>query len=776
LQGSGLKTRAKLIPLLLGCMSGALWAQSASDGAAEPKANLKAPGETRVSAIRIHGTHALDMVAEGEVELQRDTVTLTADRITYREPADEVVAEGNVRLRQGDTAEMSGSSARMVIGERTGEFLEPKYSMTRTRAATEEGAPPKQVSGSGHADALRLEGENHYRALSATWSTCEAPDPDWYVKAGDLELDYDREIGTARDSSLVFKGVPLFWLPWAEFPLVGQRHSGVLAPTMEHSTDTGFGLTVPYYWNIAPNYDLTVNPRFMSERGVQMGGEARYLGATYSGTIKGEYLPKDRITNEDRTLISLEHKQWITSKLYGSLNFNRVSDDEYFEDLSSQVSMTSKVNLLREAHLVYAGADWWSASALAQSYQTLSPDPANPNVEPYRRLPQITLNATRLGEFRNRLGGGLDFKWQSEYTRFTHPDKDALHPDGNRLVAYPQVSLPLQSTGAYFTPKIGVHYTHYDLDRKHHLTYVNHDGLTLKARENIDRRIPIFTIDSGLTFERDTHLFGRDYTQTLEPRLYYVKASYRRQDDIPLFDTTRFDFGFAQLFSENIYSGSDRIVDANQLTAAVTTRLIEPGTGIERLRLLIGQRYYFDDQFVTLYNTDEPRTSWRADVLAGLSTRVGRNATFETLWQYNQDTRHTERYTATLRYNPSHARAINLGYRFSRDILRDVDVSGQWPLWGNWYGVGRVTYSLMDARLTEAIAGLEYNGGCWVLRIGGHHYSTELDKYKKTYFVQLELNDFANVGTGGNVVNMIKRSVPGYGKINESGSGAAYND
>ncbi|MDR3088179.1 MAG: LPS-assembly protein LptD, partial [Azoarcus sp.] len=392
-----------------------------------------------------------------------------------------------------------------------------------------------------------------------------------------------------------------------------------------------------------------------------------------------------------------------------------------------------------------------------------------------RRLPQLLLNATRPAEFQGLFGtSGLDLVWQSEFVRFTHPMDN--HPDASRMTAYPQISLPLQWSGFYITPKFGAHVTRYDIDRDRALT-----GM----RDSITRSVPVFSLDSGLSFERKAHVFGRDYTQTLEPRLYYLKTAYRRQDDIPLFDTSRYDFGFAQIFSENLYTGGDRVADANQVTAAVTTRLVDPVNGIERLRVVLGQRYYFNEQRVTLNYRDEtgnlqdietPRTSKRADVLAGISGQIGKNAAIESLWQYNPRDHQTERYTATLRYNPGHTRALNLSYRYARDILRDVDLSGQWPLWGKWYGVTRLTHSLKEDRLTEIIGGLEYNGGCWVLRMGGHRYATRENKFNNAYFLQLELNDFTSIGPGGNVVNMIKRSVPGYGKINEPAAGNSFGD
>jgi LPS-assembly protein len=727
---------------------------------------LSPGGSTGITALRIHGTRTVEMVAEGEAELQRDALTLTADRLIYREVDDEALAEGNVRLSHGESV-ISGPSARLIVGERTGEFQSPAYSITRLRAPDEEGEPPRRISGGGQADVLHFEGENQYRAENATWSTCRAPNPDWYLKAGEISLDYDRELGTARESTVVFKGVPIFWAPWAQFPLAGQRLSGFLPPTIGTTNKTGFDLTAPYYWNIAPNYDFTFVPRYMSRRGLQLGGEARYLGSAYNGMARLEWLPRDNVSGERRSLGSLQHQQWLTSSLYGSIDLNAVSDDEYFEDLSSRVSMASKVNLLREGRLMYVGGNWWNATALVQSYQTLSTDPENRMITPYRRLPQVQINASRPNEF-----GLFDFAFQGEYTRFIHPDGD--HPDTNRFTAYPQVSLPFVRPGYYLTPKFGFHYTRYDIDR---------DPLAAGMRDRISRSVPVFSIDSGITLEREARFFGQNFVQTLEPRLYYLNTAYRRQDDIPLFDTSRYDFGFAQIFSENFYTGSDRIADANQITAAVTSRFLDPATGVERLRLILGQRYYFEDQKVTLSYRDEsghpvmmetPRTGRRTDVLMGVGGQITANSTLESLWQYNTRENLTERFNASWRYNPAFARALNVSYRYTRDILRDLDVSGQWPLWGKWYGVTRLTQSLKDRRLTEAIGGIEYDGGCWVLRMAFHRFATRDDEVTKAFFMQLELNDLASIGSSP--LNLIKRSVPGYGQINEAGGNRIFGN
>ncbi|NLF54895.1 MAG: LPS assembly protein LptD [Thauera phenolivorans] len=720
-------------------------APPAAEAVSEPAAPL-ALGATDVRAERISGTRGIGLFAEGEADVRRDDLRLQADRVSYDELTDEAVAEGNVRLQKGGDR-ITGPRLNLFVGDQVGTFESPRYSINRPKA---EGGVT--AAGSGEADALLLEGENQYRLKNGTWTTCEPTDPDWYIKARDLQLDYDREVGTARGGSIVFMDTPLFWMPWIEFPLLAQRQSGLLPPTFGSSNKTGIDFAQPYYWNIAPNYDATITPRFMGRRGLQIGGEFRYLGETYQGQARAEWLPEDRVTGEARSFGSLQHRQRITPRLSGALDFNAVSDDAYFEDLSSRIAIASQSHLLRQGQLVYSGG-WWSASALMQSYQTLNPDPDDYVAPPYRRLPQLKLNALRA----DLPFGGL-FKLDSEYVSFKHTENNRV--EGERITAYPQLSLPLQGAAYFLTPKVGVHHTSYDLDRP-----VDSPAL----RNSISRTLPIASLDGGLIFEREAQFFGGDYLQTLEPRLYYLYVPYRRQDDIPLFDTSRFDFGFAQIFAENLYSGGDRIADANQLTAAVTSRLIEPETGAERMRVIVGQRYYFRDQEVTAGET--ARTDSRADLLGGFSGRISRHTSLEALAQYDADEGQTQRYNATLRYQPDYAKTLNLSYRYSRpgyvgSGLRDIDVSGQWPLGGRWYGVGRVTRSVLEDRTTEALAGLEYDGGCWVFRVAMHRFAVERDDVTKAVYVQLELNDLA--GIGSNPLNLIRRSVPGYGMINAS--------
>ncbi len=708
-----------------------------------------APGGTEVSALRITGLRTVELVAEGEVELLRDGVVVTADRLVYNELTDEARASGNVRIAQDDDW-VTGDWARLILHEWVGELERPNYFLSRTSKGR-PGEAPVQVTGTGHADTMYFEGENQYRLVNATWSTCKPESPDWYIKAAELELDYDREVGVARGGSLVFKDVPILWWPWIEFPLAEQRQSGVLTPTMGMSNKTGLDVTVPYYWNIAPNYDATIVPRYMSRRGLQLGGEFRYLSDNYHGESRVEWLPRDKLTGEQRTLGSVQHFHRISPRMVASLNLNAVSDDDYFEDLSSRLAVASRVNLLREGRLSYSGG-WWRASALAQTYQTLE------GTGPYRRLPQLLLTADRAD-----LPGGLTFGFRGEYVHFKHASE--ARDEGRRFVAYPQLSFPYRQAGYYVTPKIGLHHTRYSLDRG--------TGST-EPRTSITRNLPILSVDSGMFFERDANLFGQAYTQTLEPRVFYLHVPYRNQDDIPRFDTARYDFGFAQIFSENRFTGSDRIGDANEITLAVTSRLIEPSTGAERLRATLGQRYFLKDRRVML--AGEEQRSRRTDVLAALSGRLTATTSIDAAWQYNPFDKVTERFNLGMRYQPDFAKVLNVGYRFSRDILEDVDLSAQWPLGGRWYGVGRVTRSLKERRVTEAVAGIEYVSecGCWVFRTAAHRFATNPDRVTNALFFQLELNGLGSIGASP--VNLLKRSVPGYGMINDPVSDRFFGD
>ena len=701
------------------------------------------PRPTFVSADRISGRNDVETVAEGEVELRRADKTLNADHLTYWHAEDEVEATGHVRLEDGEDV-IRGPRLRMKVEENTGFFETPDYTLKRVPVGIQSHAP---VTGSGEADRLEFQGEGVYRFVNGTYSTCTPDQRDWYVRAEEMQLDYNREVGEAKNAKLYFEGTPILYSPWLNFSLNNQRKSGLLTPTLGTNSINGIQASLPWYWNIAPNMDATITPREMSKRGFLLGGEFRYLDYNYSGQDRLEYLPSDRLTGTRRYAYSIVHNQNFGRGLTGNLNLNGASDGTYFTDLSSNFAAASQSYLVRQGSLSLS-RDWWSATLIGQHYQVLQ-DPSAPALAvPYSRLPWWTLTAVRPD-----LPAGLVFNMTGEYVNFSHPTNVV----GKRITAYPQISLPLQTAAFSVTPKIGVNSTR----------YVGLERQAAGVPEQITRTLPVFSVDSSVVFERDVNWFDRSLTQTLEPRLYYLYIPYRDQSNIPVFDTGIADFNFAQIFSENRYSGGDRIADANQATTALVSRIVDPDSGTELMRGMIGQRFYFDTQHVTLPG-EVPRSSRKTDLLAAFSGLVMPKTYVDTAWQYSQNFHRTERLNFGGRYQPETMKVLNAGYRYTRDQLGQLDVSGQWPLGGRWYGVGRYNYSLKDARMLETVGGLEYDGGCWVLRLVIQRLAVQTLKASTAFFVQLELNGFAKLGS--NPADILKRNVPGYSGLNQPGA------
>ena len=698
-------------------------------------AGMDAP--VTISADRIEGYANQETSASGNAELRRGEVSVRAERLRYIYATDEVQASGGVRLDRGGDR-MSGTGLRLRVRDSVGQFDHADYEFAlRSRA----GYAP--VRARGAADVIKFESKDKYRLENATLTTCKPGNEDWYMQVGELDLDMTRDVGVARRGKLVFKGMPIAYVPWLDFPLHNQRKTGLLPPTIGSSGKSGVEISAPFYVNLAPNRDLTITPRELSKRGLQLAAQFRYLERSYDGEARFERMSNDRVRNISRYAATIQHNQRFSSNLTGYININKVSDDNYFRDLSSRINITSQTTLPRDGLLTYGGG-WWTATARAQRFQTLQ-DPANPVVEPYGRLPQFTLNATR------QYVGGVDLALASEFVRFYHPTSVV----GSRLMLYPSASLPLILPGAYLTPKLGFHSTGYSLER-------NAAG----TPDTMHRALPIASLDSGLTFERDTGFIGQKFRQTLEPRLYYLYAPFRDQSKIPLFDTGLADFNYAQMFSENLFNGSDRIADANQLTVAATTRMLSPGDGQEVLRATIGQRHYFQNQQVALDGLTPTRTDKTSDFLAALSGRVSRHWTLDSALQYNPHRNFFQRLGVGVRYQPETAKVLNLGYRFTRDSLSQLDISAQWPLGGGWYGVGRYNYSTRDSRLVEGLAGFEYNGGCWIGRLVAQRFAAATGTSTSALFVQLELNGFSRIGS--NPLETLKRNVPGYSHIDQT--------
>ena len=689
-------------------------------------------------ADRLEGVSEKFVEAAGKVELRTRRETVLADWLRYDFATDEIWGKGDVLIRYGIDW-ITGPEMRFKRGTETGFFTSPRFFVGENGSR-------------GNASEIRFKGPDHYEASNALYTTCVAPREDWYIRMGELEVDRARMIGTGRDATVYFLGAPVMYSPWLEFPLSGERKSGFLTPTLGSTGIRGFEYSQPYYLNLAPNYDATITPRLMTRRGVQVGIQGRYLFDTFQGDASAEYLYHDRVTDTNRYALAWKHTQSLgfIPGLVGFWNLNKVSDDTYFADLSDRVSVTSQSTLPREGGFGYTNGPW-QVIARAQAFQTLQDPTLPPVTPPYNRIPQILATMQEV-EWK-----GFALAGSAEYADFRNPTL----PAGQRAFLYPTIAWTRQGAAWSVTARTGVHLRHYRLDDP-----------PRGQNANVDFAIPVTSLDAGLTFERDWSAFGQNFLQTLEPRAYYVYVPYRNQIAAPIFDTAVDDYNFAQLFSDNRYLGSDRIGDANQLTLALSSRLLDPGTGAERLRVALGQRFYFQDQRVTL--NEAPRSASTSDVLLGVEGRLSDAWSIAALMQYNLAVPRTERYNLGIRYTPVPGKTLNASYRYSRvptdqigalPQLRQFDISGQWPLTENWTLLGRWNYSLEDGKTLEGVAGVEYNAGCWVLRVVGQRLTTTAQTTSTSVFLQIELNGLARFGTSP--IELLRRSVPGYQKTND---------
>jgi LPS-assembly protein len=710
-------------------------------GTAAPATGARPPfqeGTIFLRADHVNGVAEKYVEATGKVELRTRTETVLADSLRYDFVADEVFARGNVLIRHGIDW-ITGPEVKFKRDTETGYFMSPRFYIGENGSR-------------GSASEIRFKGPNRYEASDARYTTCVAPRDDWYIRMDELEVDRSRQVGTGHDATLYFLGAPVMYTPWAEFPLSNERKSGFLTPVLGSSQTRGFEYAQPYYFNLAPNYDATIAPRLMTKRGLQVAGQGRYLFDDSQGEATGEYLANDRVTGTTRWGVSWKHAQRLDSLLPGLggyWNYNKVSDNTYFADLADRVGLTSQTTLPREIGLVYGKAPW-SVIARAQEFQTLLDPSLPPGPPPYNRVPQL------LGALQNVDWKGFTFSGTGEYANFQNPTLVT----GQRAYAYPIVAWTKQGPAWYFTATQGVHARHYSLN----------SATPDVAEQNYV--IPISTLDAGLVFERDWSAFGHNFVQTLEPRAYYVYVPFRDQSKAPVFDTAIDDFNFAQLYSPNRYLGNDRIGDANQITVGLTSRLLDPTTAGERLRVEVGERFYFQSQRVIL--SEAARSATSSDFLVGAEGRLSEVWALSGLMEYNFSSGDLERLDAGFRYTPAPGKAFNASYRYARQEvsqvgipteLKQFDLSAQWPISETLSLLGRWNYSLVDNRTLEAIGGLEYNGGCYVVRLVGQRLQTTTQQYTTAIYLQVELNGLARFGT--NPLDLLRRSVPGYQRTND---------
>lgn len=670
-------------------------------------------------------------VFSGNVRLDQDDVTLYADQLTVDRATGEVQASGNVVFTDPNLR-MAGESATYSTETREAGVRQASYRVPTIRAR-------------GDAEHAAFLGNGISQFDNISYTTCAPDNNAWLLSADALELDQNEGRGTAKHAKLSFLGVPVLYAPRFTFPIDDRRRSGVLVPTIGLGGNNGFDLSVPYYFNLAENYDLTLTPRLMSKRGLMLSGEFRFLTESTSGTLAADILPDDKQRNEGsstRGSASLYSTTQINPRTQANLQLNYVSDKDYFNDLGDSLAVTSTTHVQRTGEIHYRG-DTWDLLGRAQYYQTID-DTIRFADRPYARLPQLRIN------LENPDGlAGLTYHLDADYTNFYR--KESVR--GHRIVLSPALSLPFRDAWWFIEPKAGTHYTAYDLTDQ-----------TVGLDESPSHLTGVFSLDSGLYFDRGMSYFGNAASQTLEPRAYYLYVPAGSQNDQPLFDTGLLDFNFDNLFRENRFNGPDRFADANQLTLALTSRIYGAASGEELLRASIGQILYFEDRTVTLPGKTEEEDNSSA-IVGEIAAKLSRSwrARAGLQWDpHDGDDGTIDQALAQVSYRDDKRRVFNTAYRLRDGVIRQTDLAFYWPVYDSFTLIGRHNYSLRDNRLLEALAGIEYGSSCcWRARALVRKYTDDTgDEHNLAFMLQLELNGLGRLGN--DIDTALERGVYGY--------------
>ena len=716
-----------------------------------PTSGDRASVAREASALRVTTPDRTRYVLEGKAEIRQLDLFVHAEKITYDSETTDYTAEGPVTW-QDRSLLLSATSAKGNADLDRCELDGVQYQLLEAR-------------GNGTAQVAVMNDIDHAKLTGATYSTCDAGQQAWAFAAREIELDRAEGIGRARDVTFRIRNVPVFWLPYARFPLDDRRVSGFLFPSIGFSDRRGLDFTLPYYFNLAPNYDATLAPRLMTDRGLMLGGEFRYLTDHHRGTFNFEVLPDDRGADDEEREYgqSLPGSRWwyqwkdsssFNANWGANVNLNRVSDNRYFEDFGRGL-YNSAVSFLPSSAYVSGRGDWWHASIGGDDYQIT--DPTLPEqFEPYRRLPRATFSAG------HALAGPLDGAFDAEFVAFS---KDQAL-DGQRIDLYPHLSLPIETAAWFVRPEIGYRYTAYSLQDFDDSTH------PLLDERRPDRGVPIFSLDTGLVFERSLSFRDEAWTQTFEPRAYYLRVPYRDQTDIPLFDTQEVPFSFSQLFRNNRFVGADRQMDANNLSLALTTRFLENETGAERVSASIGQIRYFDEQRVQLPNVDP--TDYGGSTYAGeLDLRLSDRwrLVLNQLWNPNSD--RTDLSTATVQNRFGNDGIVNLSYRYRRDFLEQVDFSTAIPLTPTWRLIARENYALNNPRASandphgtggrslERFIGIEHDTCCMAWRMIVRRWVHNVEgEYDTALYFELEFKGIGSVGQKTD--SFLRRGILGY--------------
>jgi len=736
-------------PLCPGATEGAAGAQAAGPDAPQKQGSPteRGPGGGKIDITSDHATLGVDGNAtlQGNVRVREGDRQIRADEVQYNSKTNGFRTDGGIEY-EDPVVRLTGHGGD--YSPTTGaDFKAAQFDM-RQRAAR------------GSADTMRLTPEGVLDLKGVKFTTCPAGDEAWRIKANSVTLDTRSRIGQARDARVDFEGVPLVYLPWMSFPLGNERKSGFLFPVIGNSSRSGVELAVPYYWNIEPNVDFTFEPMLYSRRGTDLGGDLRFLTREDHGELTWNYLPYDDVFHAERSRVRLRNVLELPGDFRFSIDAANVSDTAYFEDFAQGPEGTSTAFVPQQAMLTYRD-EHWKIDGEMQHYQVIDNTLLSPAFggsvlnKPYARLPRIAVSA----DYGWGPAEQLRYGFESEIVNFDR----SVGLKGWRFDVMPQASLAFDGPGFFIHPGFAWRATQYELS-----------NTNAGELQSPSRTLPIASFDTGLVFERNAGSHDQRIL-TLEPRLLYLYVPYRYQDQLPLFDTALPDLDPVELFRNNRYVGADRVGDANQVSAGVTSRLLDARDGRQFLSATFGQIYYFTAPRVAL-PTEIPRTDLRSDFVAQLALTAFQHWNADLGLQWDPQGSKSQRSQVNIQYKPGVEQVINVGYRYQRNLLEQAEVSAAWPIARSWNIFTRGVYSLKDDKALERFAGFEYRACCWRVRFGARRFisrrppagsSTATTGSQDTgIWLQLELKGLASVGSASD--SFLTEEIRGYVPAAES--------
>ncbi|MDO6460268.1 LPS-assembly protein LptD [Granulosicoccaceae sp. 1_MG-2023] len=702
------------------------YALPSPDASLSTTVDTDAPIDATADSVYSEGGH---VTLDGSTVIEYQGREIRADNADYNAATGEVTVEGDLTYTM-DGFELKSNDATVNLDDKTLRSGASSYLMTMDGQIAQ-----------GRASRLVRDEKERIKLWDATYSSCPPGREDWNITASKIRLDQREGVGTAKNITLRFKDVPILYAPVFSFAIDDKRKSGFLAPSFRQADNTGFEILLPWYWNIAPNLDATLTPRFMTMWGTQLQTELRYLNRIGTWQLNSEYLYKSDY-EDSRRFTRFRHNGSLSENWSTLIDASFVSDKDYFTDFGDSLDIASITHLDRRAELRYQNINNDFLIRI-QRYQTVDED-IDAEDRPYMRLPQISWD-TSLPQGGSDLHVGME----SELVYFDRDDSVT----GARLDLNPAISLPVNRDAWFLTPTAGLHYTRYDLNN------VEEADSGVETDATFDRTLPYFSLDGGLFFDRPLGNSGS--VQTLEPRIFYLRVPYEDQSDIPVFDSGELDFNFSQLFRENRFSGADRVADANQISTAITTRWIDGPSGREQLRASLGQIVYFDDRRVMLESTDSTETRGSSDIVGEISAELKNNWSVRTGIQWNPYSSTTERSSMQLSYRPDNGGLFNMAHRRLEGETELIDFSAYWPVNDRWKLGGRWNYSLDSDTSIETTLGVEYESCCWAFRFAARRYISDngLD-HDTNFFLELILKGLAPVGD--NIGELLESGVLGY--------------